>query len=336
MERRDCIDAEILIKPNTDQATEPLQHGPTRTEVWVRMLLYPRHTLPTAVAPVLIACGLAWRNGVLAPWPASTALLTGWLIQIGGVFTDNYTNLVRHPEDREHALLVRAVEQGVISLAVLRRAILGVYGAAVLCGLYLVAVGGVPALLIGLAAIAASLVYSVGPIPLGDHALGDPLFFVFFGLVSVVGSYYVQAAQVLGVTGTWWPSQETLPPLVWVASLPAAALITNILIIDNIRDRTADLAKGEITIAVLIGQRWSLVEYAGLLTLAYAVPVGLYLRGGMSGWVCLPLVSLPYGLLVFRRVVLRAADSAGLIPMTPQAGQVVLLHSVLFAVGLAL
>jgi len=323
------------MEPSAHRAAAPLP-APTRADVWVRMLLYPRHTLPTAVAPVAVSCGLAWRHGVLAPWPALAALLAGWLIQIGGVFTDNYTNLKRHPDDVEHALLVQALQRGVISLALLRRAIVGVYSAAVLCGLYLVAVGGVPALLIGLAAIAASLVYSVGPFPLGDRALGDPLFFVFFGLVSVAGSYYVQAAHVLGVTGTLWPAPASLPALVWVASLPAAALITNILIVDNIRDRATDLAKGEITLAVLIGQRWSLAEIGGLLTLAYAVPLGLYLWGGMSAWVCLPLLSLPYGLLVFWRVVRRAADPAALIPMTPQAGQVVLLHSVLFAVGLAL
>jgi 1,4-dihydroxy-2-naphthoate octaprenyltransferase len=305
-----------------------------RREVWVRMLLYPRHTLPTALAPLLVASALAWRHGVFAPLPALAALLAGWLVQIGGVFTDNYTNLVRHPDDEEHALLIQALRQGVIALPVLRRAILAVYAGAVLCGLYLVAVAGTPALLIGLAAIAASLLYSLGPFPLGDRALGDPLFFVFFGLVAVLGSYYVQAAAVAGAGDGWWPAAGLLPAVVWQAALPVAALTTNILVIDNIRDRAFDRAKREITLAVLIGRRWSLVEYAALLALAYAVPAGLAVRGGAGPWAWLPLLSLPYALLVFHRVQ-RTDDRAALVPLTPQAGQVLLAHALLFAAGLA-
>jgi 1,4-dihydroxy-2-naphthoate octaprenyltransferase len=316
-------------------------HAVTRGDVWLRMLLYPRHTLPTALAPVLVAGALAWHAGVFAPLPALAALLAGWLVQLGGVFTDNYTNLVRHPDDREHALFVQALRRGVISLGTLRLAIVGVYAGAVLVGLYLVAIGGRPALLIGLASIAASLAYSVGPFPLGDRALGDPLFFVFFGLVSVLGTYYVQAAAVLGgsaVLGAgagWWPAAGTLPPVAWVAGLPVAALTTNILIIDNIRDRAFDHAKRETTVAVLIGRRWSLAEYGALLALAYAVPLGLFAWGGWPGWVCLPWLSLPYALWVYRRL-LRTDGHDALVPLTPQAGQVLLAHTALFAAGLAL
>ena len=113
-----------------------------------------------------------------------------------------------------------------------------------------------------------------------------------------------------------------------------AALITNILIIDNIRDLEFDQAKGETTLAVLIGRRGSYIEYSLLLAFAYLVPLGFWLLGSRSGWVLLPWLSLPYALLVTRRVI-SARSYAELMPLTPQAGQVVLAYALLFAVGLA-
>ena len=307
----------------------------TKRDVWIRMLLYPRHTLPTAAAPVAVAVGLAIRNGVAAVTPAAAALAAGWLIQLGGVFADNYNNLRRHPDDREHPAFVAALRRGIVTLDLVRRAVIACYVLALIPGLYLVWVGGVPALAIGVASAVASLAYSAGPFPLGDRALGDPLFFVFFGVVSVAGTYYVQAASVLA-----GPLPVAVPPgavsgTVLLASLPVAALTTNILIIDNIRDRRFDAEKGEITLAVLLGERWSRVEYVALLALAYAVPVGMWWADVHGPGILLPLVTLPYGAVVAGRV-LRRSGYEPLVPLTPQAGQLVLSFSLLFGLGFVL
>jgi 1,4-dihydroxy-2-naphthoate octaprenyltransferase len=307
---------------------------PTRRDVWVRMLLYPRHTLPTAAAPVSVAAGLAAAHGVASVGPAAAALFAGWLVQLGGVFADNYNNVRRHPEDQEHAAFVRAIQAGVITMATLRRAVAATFVGSLAAGLYLVWVGGLPALLIGLASIAASLAYSSDPLRLGDRALGDPLFFVFFGIVSVMGTYYVQASAALVEPFPLAPPQGSLPLSALVASLPVAALTTNILIIDNIRDRAFDESKGEITLAVLLGETGSRLEFVALMILAFAVPTGMWLRGA-AATVLLPLLTLPYAVLVARRVWLRRSHEA-LIPMTPQAGQLVLAFSILFGLGLAL
>jgi 1,4-dihydroxy-2-naphthoate octaprenyltransferase len=203
-----------------------------------------------------------------------------------------------------------------------------------LAGLYCVYVGGLPVLLVGLASIAASLAYSSGPFPLGDRlGLGDPLFFVFFGLVQVMATYYVEAASVVAAPLTMGIPPGTVTFTAFLASLPMAALTTNILVIDNIRDLEFDREKKEHTLAVLIGPRWSRVEYLGLLALAYAVPVWLFLRHGFGAWILLPLASIPYAVVVARRVF-RFTTHEELIPMTPQAGQVLLMYAVLFAVGL--
>jgi 1,4-dihydroxy-2-naphthoate octaprenyltransferase len=299
------------------------------------MLLYPRHTLPTAFAPVLVASALAWHDGVFDCVAALAAFAAGWLVQLGGVIADNYNNLRRHGNDLEHPEFVEALKRGVVSLAELRWAISGCYAAATLIGLHLVYVGGLPILVIGLLSIAASLAYSSGPFPLGDNlGLGDPLFFVFFGLVSVMASYYVQAAAHASQPLAMAIVPAGITPVSFLASLPMAALCTNILVIDNIRDLKFDRAKNERTLAVLIGPRASHIEYLLLLALAYAVPFLLFFRGSFRPLIFLPLLSIPYAVHVARQV-LRTTDYVALLPMTPQAAQVLLAYAILFAIGLA-
>lgn len=309
--------------------------APTRRDVWVGMLLYPAHTLPTAAAPVLVACGLAWHTGHFAPGAAALAFLAGWLIQLGGVITDNYFNLSRHADDAEHAAFVAALRAGVVGLGELRLAIVACYGAALLAAYPLIRMGGWMVLVFGAVCVAASLAYSAGPYPLGDHALGDPLFFLFFGVASVGGAYYVQVAAGQGAPPGFQLIPDALTTAALLASLPMAALITDILVIDNIRDLEYDRGKGERTLAVVLGPAWSRAEYVALLALAYAVPVWLWRRGGFGLQVMLPWLSLPMAVRVTRELYQRQTHDA-LIPMTPRAGRVALAFGALFALGLAL
>lgn len=308
---------------------------PARREIWVRHLIYPLHTVPTALAPALVAAGLAIRDGVFAAGPLLAAIFAGWLVQVGGVVADNESNLRRHADDREHPELVAAIREGTLSLAELKRVVRWAHAAAVVVGAWLVWIGGVPALVLGLASIAASRAYSSDPWPLGDHALGDTLFFLFFGLVSVVGTYYVQAAAVLAE-----PFFLAVPPgsVTWeavTASLPVAGLTTGILVIDNIRDLPFDREKDEVTLAVLVGPTWSVVEHGALLGLAYVVPVALWAWAGFGLSVLLPLLTIPFAVSLSRDLA-RASDREALIPMTPRQGRLLLAHSALFGLGLAL
>ncbi len=303
----------------------------SRREIWTRKLLYPGHTFPTAAGPVIVAIGLAYHDGVYAPVPALMAFLAGWLIQFAGVVTDNYENLVQQPEDREHPELVNAVKSGLLTLSSLKATIVVCYGLALLAGAYLVFVGGAPVVAIGLASIVASWAYSAGPWPVGRQGWADPLFFVFFGVVSVMGTYYVQAAAVLG-TSSWTAG---FPASAFAVSLPIGALITNILIIDDIRDRDFDVLKGKNTIAVRFGRTWSRIEFIALTGFAYVVPFWLWLGLDLSVWALLPLLSLPFAAVVARAVCTRD-QFAGLVPMTPRAAQLMLGYSVLLAAGLAI
>lgn len=304
---------------------------PTTREIWTRKLVYPGHTLPTAVAPAVVAIGLAWRDEVFAPVPALLALLCGWLIQFGGVVTDNYENLIREPDDREHADLVRAVSEGIVTLDGLKRTALASFGLALLAGLWLVYAAGWPVVAIGLISIGASWAYSAGPWPVGRYGLATPLFFLFFGIVSVAGTYYVQAAWTL--QAMVWSDAFS-----WTAvalGLPIGALCTNILIIDDIRDRAFDAVKGKRTTAVRFGVRWSRLEYIGWLAAAYLLPIWFWLGLDLGAPALLPLLTLPLALALVREV--RTRDTfADMVPLTPRAARLALVYAVLLGVGVAI
>ena len=308
----------------------------SRREVWTRKLLYPGHTLPTAAAPVLVATGLASHDHVFSAVAAMLALLAGWLIQIGGVLTDNYENLIQQPEDREHPELVQALQLGTLTLSGLKATIAVCYAFALLVGACLFFMAGPFVLLIGLLSIAASWMYSAGPYPIGRHGLADPLFFAFFGVVSVVGGYYVQAAPALAadVLGAW-VVPAALPPSAFALGLPIGALTTNILIIDDIRDREFDVVKGKRTVAVRFGKEWSRAEFVVLLALSYLAPLWFWLGLGFGAWILLPLLTIPYALTT-ARAVLTLDRFQDLVPITPKAGRLLLAYALLLAIGAAL
>lgn len=293
----------------------------SRRELWMRKLVYPGHTLPTAAAPALVAAGLALHDRVFHALPFLAALFSGWLIQLGGVLVDNYVNLVEQPEDREHPELVWGLKSGLLTLRSLGAAITACFALALAAGLYLVVVAGPGVVLIGGVSIAAAIAYSAGPFPVGRRGLADPLFFIFFGVISVAGTYYVQA--------------QALPLAALALGVPVGALTTNILIIDDIRDREFDAVKGKRTVAVRFGAQWSRREFLGLLALAYLSPLWLLLEPGFGAWALLPLLSLPLAARTARKVLALDTYSA-LVPVTPEAGRLLLAYCVLLALGVSL
>ena len=302
----------------------------TRREVWTRKLVYPGHTFPTAAAPIVVAIGLASHNRVFAAVPVLLAFLAGWLIQFAGVVTDNYSNLLHQPDDPEHPELVQAIKTGLLSLDDLRATILASYGLAAILGLALFVLAGWPVIVIGLSSMLASWAYSAGPWPFGRHGFADPLFFLFFGTVSVLGAYYVQAAEVLGPEH--WP--EALPLAAVAVSLPVGALITNILVIDDIRDCDFDTIKGKNTIAVRFGKFYSRCEFVSLLAFAYVSPFWFWRGLGFSVWVLLPLATLPLAIMIARAVWTRDRF-VDLVPITPRLAMLTVAYSVCLAFGLA-
>jgi 1,4-dihydroxy-2-naphthoate octaprenyltransferase len=303
-----------------------------RRRAWL-MAARPQ-TLPAGVAPVVLGVGLAVADGVFAPLPALAALVGALLIQVGTNLANDYYDAVNGADTGDSEGFTRVTAGGLIEPARVRRATVLAFGLAVLVGTYLVFVGGTLTVVIGLSSIAAGVLYTGGPYPYGYYGLGDLFVFVFFGLVAVTGTYYVQAVSTVAA--------GPLPPGVpagtvtvdgLLAGVAVGALATGILVVNNIRDRETDSEAGKRTLAVVLGDRLSRVEYVGLLALAYAVPPVFWARG-YGPAVLAPQTTLPLAALTARTVLSRTGGDA-LNPALERTGQLLALYAVLFAAGLA-
>jgi len=304
-------------------------------EIWTRLLLYPSHTLPTAAAPVLVGIGLAVRDGVFAPLPMLIGFLASWLIHVGGVFNDNHELLRRHPQVPEHPELLQALQTGTLTLAGLRNAILVCFLLAALTGPYLLNIGGTSALLIGIVGAASSYLYAGGPQPYVKHGLADPIFFAMFGIVAVAGTYYIQWAALHGTASHGLDALPKLPWDICLLGLPVGALVVNVMLIDDIRDRHFDAQKGWRTCAVRSGLSGIRREYLALSVLAYVLPLAFWLWLGCSGWIFLPLLTLPFAYKIWGAVN-RLDQTNDLIMMSPRASYLSLTYAALLAVGIAI
>ena len=305
----------------------------SRRQAWVAAAR--PQTLPAAAAPVIVGVGLAVNDGVFAPLPAVAAFVGAALIQIGTNFANDYYDAIQGADTDDREGFTRVTQSGLIEPGRVKAAMYLTFAAAVVVGGYLVYVGGVPILVIGLLSVISGIAYTGGPYPLGYHGLGDLFVFVFFGVIAVTGTYYVQAAAVLAapLTTTIPPGTITLEAV--VASLPIAAISTNILVVNNIRDKAEDETTGKRTLAVRFGYGFSRAEYVGLLGVAYLVPVWLWLATDFSAVVLLPLLTLPVAVRV-AETVRTETSGAALNPALETTGKLLAGYALLFGVGLGL
>ncbi|MFC7142817.1 1,4-dihydroxy-2-naphthoate polyprenyltransferase [Halosimplex aquaticum] len=305
----------------------------SKTRAWL-MAARPQ-TLPAGSAPVIVGAGLAFHDEVFTPETWLAALVGALLIQVGTNFANDYYDAMKGADTDDREGFTRVTAGGLIPAGRVKWAMVATYGLAVVVGVPLVAVGGLPIVVVGLSGIAAGVLYTGGPFPYGYRGLGDLFVFVYFGVVAVTGTYYVQAVMYapVGLFPTGIPP-ETLPVAAVVASLPAAALSTAILVVNNIRDRESDAAAGKRTLAVKLGYRWSRVEFLALVGMAYVVPVVFALDPEYGQWALAPLLSLPLAAIV-SKTVLERTDGEALNPALERVGQTLFVHSLLFAGGLA-
>ncbi len=278
-------------------------------------------TLPAAVAPVLVGSGLAWKDGCFDGRAAGLCLGFSLLIQIGTNFANDYYDFVKGADTAARVGPRRAVAAGLIAPGTMRAAMWLVFAAAFACGLGLIAWGGPWLVAIGVASVLCGIAYTGGPWPLGYHGLGDVFVFVFFGLVAVGATYFVQAGRVSG---------DAL-----LAAVPIGLLTANILVVNNYRDVETDRAAGKRTLVVRFGRGFAQTQFGlSLLIALVVVPLWLTLRDHQP-WRLVPLGLLPMAWQHFRR--LRAeVEPAAQIRLLGDTGKLLALYAVLLTLGLVL
>ncbi len=276
-------------------------------------------TLPAAIAPVLVGTAVAARDNHFRALPFLAALIAAMLIQIGTNFANDLFDFHKGADTAARLGPRRVTQSGLIQPYEVARATALTFGAAALIGLYLITVGGLPILLIGVASIAAGILYTGGPWPLGYHGLGDVFVFVFFGLIAVTGTYYVQAGAVSATAVA--------------AAIPMGLLVTAILIVNNVRDIDTDRAAGKRTLAVRLGRRATRLHYALFVAGAYLAPPLMFLAHRESWLFWLPWLTLPLAIGLIRIVYTRV-DGTALNGALKGTGRLDLLFGLLFAASL--
>lgn len=238
-------------------------------------------TLLAAMVPVLVGCAFAKHDHKFAILPSIIALLCSFLIQIGTNFTNDLFDFLKGADNKERVGPIRVLNEGLVSKKEMVFAISLVFGTAFFSGLYLVYVGGVFILVIGILSIISGIIYTAGPYPLAYNGLGDLFSFIFFGIVGTVGTYFVNTLQY---------SNQAL-----LASIPVGSLITAILVVNNYRDIEQDRKSNKNTLAVKFGKVFSRNEYIGFFILSYFIPTVLFFgfHSEFSIWIFLPYLSLP-------------------------------------------
>jgi 1,4-dihydroxy-2-naphthoate octaprenyltransferase len=276
-------------------------------------------TLPAALAPVLIGTAMAFADG-LGHWPSALLAAFGALmIQIGTNYANDYYDFVKGSDDHATRLgPTRATAAGLVTPQAMRNAFIFAFSLAAVAGIYLLVRGGWPVLFIGVLSIAAGILYTGGPYPLGYNGLGDIFVFIFFGLVAVGGTYYIQALQI--------------NVLVLFAGVAPGLMSTAILAVNNLRDVNDDRVSGKRTLAVLFGEKFGRLEYVFCMLMASLVPVilviltkGHYFSLFAAG---IFLLSIPSIRLIFVEKPSRAYNA-----VLAKTGKLLFLFSLVFSIG---
>ncbi len=252
---------------------------------WVAVRPY---SFTASATPVLVGSALALRAGRFSPWLFAVTLIASVAIHAGTNLLNDYYDHVRGVDTAESVGPSGVIQRGLLAPRAVLAGGFAALGAGSLLGLGLAAVAGWPILAVGALSVLAGYAYTGGPLPLGYVGLGDAVVFVFMGPVMVLATYYVQARSA-PAAGLW-------------ASIPVAALVTAILVVNNLRDLADDRARGKRTLATAIGPAATRLEYAALIVTAYAaVGAGVLVRA-LPPLSLLALLTLPLAARTWRAV----------------------------------
>lgn len=276
-------------------------------------------TLAAALVPVLVGAALAFQDDLLRWDTTLIALFCAFGIQIGTNFANDYFDFKKGADTPDRIGFERATASGQIAPQTMLRAVIVVMGISFAAGLYLVWVGGWIILIIGLLSLLFGILYTGGPYPLGYNGLGDLFVFIFFGVIAVTATYYINALK--------WDIRSL------IASFAVGALCVNILVVNNLRDVEQDRLSGKRTLGVLFGERWLKAEYMIMVVIAYFVPIALWIYNGFSHTLFLPLLSLPAAVILIRQILYHE-DKRSLNRTLERTAQLMVLYGILLSAGI--
>jgi len=298
-------------------ATQAMQPGSLR--VW--LLAARPATLAAAFVPVAVGCACAAAVSGFRLGPALATLFAAVLIQIGTNFANDVLDHEKGADTDQRVGPIRATQAKLLTPRQMWWGTILVFVGAAVIGTYLAILGGWPIVVIGVLSILCGIAYTGGPFPLGYNGLGDLFVLVFFGFVAVCGTAYVQIGAV--------------PEIAWWAAVPVGALAAAILAVNNLRDRRTDVLVGKRTLAVRLGPRVARAQYTLLIAASYCIPLLLALLTTSSGWVLLPWLTLPAAIYLIKGIY-GPEQGPKLNRILVHTAQLLLIHGILFAAGLAL
>ncbi len=276
-------------------------------------------TLSASYIPIAVGSACAWLEGSLHYGGLIATLGAALCIQIGTNFVNDLADYLKGADNNNRVGPPRAVQSGWLSPQQMQRACYVAFGLALCFGIYLSWLRGWPIVLIGLLSIAAGIAYTAGPYPLAYLGIADVFVFVFFGLVAVCGTAYVHLDKV--------------PWLAWWLAIPVGLLNTAILAVNNLRDQRGDALAHKRTLVVRFGQRFGRLQYASLLGLSYVTLLLLAWHTTQLWWL-IPLLSLPYAVLLIARV--NAREGKALAPLLGATAKLSIVFSALMLMAMLL
>jgi 1,4-dihydroxy-2-naphthoate octaprenyltransferase len=276
-------------------------------------------TLPAAVAPVLVGTSLALGGGSFRPLAFVAALLGAIFIQVGTNLSNDYSDARRGADSEDRLGPVRVTAGGLVPPGKVLLATWITFSLAVLCGVYLVAIAGWELIAVGAASILAGVLYTGGPRPYGYEGLGELFVFLFFGIVAVTGSYFVQVSELA------WPA--------FACAVPVGLLASAILVVNNVRDLETDRRAGKRTLAVRLGRERTRTLYTAMIALAFLLAPLPWPLGSMTAWLLLPWLAIPAALPLVR-IVRTRVDGPTLNGALAKTGMLQLVFCVLFSAGI--
>ncbi len=295
---------------------DSLTAAPANWRVWW-LAIRPK-TLPAAAAGVIMGGVLAWSEGHWSTMLWLIALSIACLLQIASNLANDVYDAERGTDTADRKGPTRVTQSGLLSARAVKIGMTATLVVALGLGLYLTYRRGWIVLAVGLAAMAAAVLYTGGPFPYGYHGLGDLFVYLFFGQAAVTGTYFVMAGRTT--------------PLAWIMAIPPGLIITALLVVNNLRDIDEDKAAGKKTLTVRIGPLWTKIEYWLCLTIAFLVPPALIVAGYLPLPTLTYLLAAPLAIQVSRGIAVKSGPA--LNAALAMTARLAFFYSLFFAAGL--